>query len=53
MLLQFPKKAIEYVVLHDLCHIEEKNHSKRFYNLVSLYMEVYNMQVDVLKSKLF
>ena len=51
MLLQFPKKVIEYVVLHELCHIKEKNHSKRFYNLLSLYMEDYKMQENMLKHK--
>lgn len=53
MLLQFPIRTIEYVVLHELCHIEEKNHSKRFYNLVSLYMEDYKMQEEILKTKNF
>ncbi len=53
MLLQFPLKAIEYVVLHELCHIEEKNHSKRFWNLVSLYMPDFKQQEEVLKAKLF
>lgn len=53
MLLQFPKKVIEYVVLHELCHIEEKNHSKRFYNLVSLYMDDYKVQENLLKNKKF
>ena len=53
MLLQFPIKTVEYVVLHELCHIEEKNHSKRFWNLVSLYMPDYKEQEKVLKLKLF
>ncbi|MCK5111289.1 MAG: M48 family metallopeptidase [Arcobacteraceae bacterium] len=53
MLLQFPIEAVEYVVLHELCHIQEKNHSKRFWNLVSLYMPDYKSQEKVLKSKLF
>lgn len=52
-LLQFEKKAIEYVVLHELCHIEEKNHSQRFWNLVSLYMPDYKEVEKILKSKLF
>ncbi len=53
MLLQFPVSVIEYVVLHELCHIKEKNHSKKFYNLVSLYMNDYKMQEDLLKNKFF
>jgi predicted metal-dependent hydrolase len=53
MLLQFPIRAIEYVVLHELCHIKEKNHSKKFYNLVSLYMADYKKQEEILKIKNF
>jgi predicted metal-dependent hydrolase len=53
MLLQFPLDAIRYVVLHELCHIEEKNHSGRFYNLVSLYMSDYKSQEEILKHKSF
>ena len=52
-LLQFNKRCIEYVVLHELCHIQEKNHSKKFWNLVSLYMPDYKQQEKELKSKLF
>ena len=52
-LLQFDKKCIEYVVLHELCHIKEKNHSKKFWNLVSLYMPDYKEVEKMLKSKLF
>lgn len=52
-LLQFEKKCIEYVVLHELCHIQEKNHSKRFWELVSFYMEDYKQVEKKLRSKLF
>ncbi len=52
-LLQFEKKCIEYVVLHELCHIKEKNHSKKFWNLVSLYMDDYKSVEKKLRSKLF
>lgn len=53
MLLQFSLKTIEYVVLHELCHLEEKNHSKRFYNLVSLYMPEYKKEEEKLKKRDF
>ena len=52
-LLQFEKKAIEYVVLHELCHIEHKNHSKKFWDLVHFYMNDYKSVENILKSKLF
>jgi predicted metal-dependent hydrolase len=53
MLLQFSLNAISYVVLHELCHIKEKNHSKRFWNLLALYMPNYQKQKEILKSRLF
>jgi predicted metal-dependent hydrolase len=53
MLLQFSVDAIEYVILHELCHIQEKNHSKRFWNLVSSFMPNYKEKESILKTKLF
>ena len=52
MLLQFPLEVIEYVVLHEICHIKEKNHSKRFWNLVSTYMRDYKNKEKILKNKI-
>ena len=52
-LLQFEKKAIEYVVIHELAHIQEKNHSKKFWDIVALYMPDYKTVESTLKSKLF
>lgn len=33
-LIKVSKKCIEYVIIHELCHLIEKNHSKRFYELM-------------------
>ena len=33
-----PTECIEYVVLHELAHLEHSNHSKQFYNYMSLHM---------------
>ncbi|MBU5487815.1 M48 family metallopeptidase [Clostridium sp. MSJ-8] len=33
--------VLEYVVLHEMCHIIHKNHSKEFYNLVGSIMKDY------------
>ncbi|MCT4563522.1 MAG: M48 family metallopeptidase [Maledivibacter sp.] len=37
-LYQAPSICIEYVLLHELIHFIHPNHSKEFYNLLSLYM---------------
>lgn len=37
-LVKAPRECIDYVILHELCHIAEHNHSKRFYRLMSRIM---------------
>ena len=32
-----PRKILEYVVIHELCHMLEHNHSKEYWRLVSTY----------------
>jgi hypothetical protein len=37
-LMQVPKLYIDYVIVHELCHLVEHNHSKRFYILLDRMM---------------
>jgi predicted metal-dependent hydrolase len=37
-LMQVPKLYIDYVVVHELCHLVEHNHNKRFYTLLDQMM---------------
>lgn len=37
-LVKAPRDCIDYVILHELCHIAEHNHSDRFYRLMSQVM---------------
>lgn len=48
-LMLYSKEAIDYVVLHELCHIVHKNHSKQFYQLVARYMPDYRNYIKELK----
>lgn len=37
-LVKAPTKCIDYVLLHELCHLKEHNHSPEFYRLLSHQM---------------
>lgn len=37
-LIQMPKECIDYVVVHELCHLKEHNHSPAFYALLGKVM---------------
>ncbi|RXJ78641.1 hypothetical protein CRV03_01015 [Arcobacter sp. F155] len=50
LLTQFPLEVIEYVVIHELAHIEHKNHSKAFWALVKRYCKDYKQREKLLKS---
>lgn len=37
-LIKAPKACIEYVIIHELCHLVHKNHNEKFFNLQSKEM---------------
>ncbi|MFK8078328.1 MAG: M48 family metallopeptidase, partial [Granulosicoccus sp.] len=37
-LVKAPRDCIDYVILHELCHIKEHNHGERFYRLLTQQM---------------
>ena len=50
LLIEKDIKCIEYVVLHELCHIFFQNHKKEFWNLVEKYMYDYKIYRKFLKQ---
>ncbi len=37
-LIKAPSHCIEYVIMHEMCHLKYPNHTKKFYNFLSLVM---------------
>ncbi len=48
-LMLFPERAREYVVVHELAHLIEMNHSKRFYSIVEAVLPDYKERKRLLK----
>lgn len=49
-LMMYSRKAIEYVVLHEICHLKYMNHSKKFWEMVESYMPAYKEAEKELKK---
>lgn len=49
-LIMLPHKAIDFVLIHELTHILEFNHSKEFYKIIQTMMPTYKMQQKILKD---
>lgn len=47
-LMLYPEAAREYVVVHELAHLVEMNHSPRFYNIIKKYMPDYKERKKLL-----
>jgi predicted metal-dependent hydrolase len=45
-----PPAVIDYVIIHELMHIKEKNHSAKFWKLVELVMPEYKKNRQWLKD---
>lgn len=50
ILMLYPKEAVDYVIVHELAHIKEHNHSKKFYKLIEKYMPDYKERIKLLKK---
>lgn len=49
-IVMYSRHAIEYVCLHELCHLHNMNHSKNFWNMVEKYMPDYKKAEEELKN---
>ena len=49
-LMQYPREAIDYVVVHELAHIRHHDHSPAFYALIERYMPDWRERMKLLKE---
>jgi len=49
-LVMAPLEVIDYVIVHELCHLKEMNHSKNFWSLVESFMNDYKERRKWLKE---
>ena len=48
-LMLYPEAAREYVVVHELAHLVEMNHSKKFYEVIAKILPDYKYRKKLLK----
>lgn len=48
-LMAYPKQAVDYVIVHELAHILQKDHSPRFYAIVQRYLPDWKERRNLLK----
>ena len=46
-----PPKIRDYIIIHELCHLKEFNHSQKFWKLVATFMPNYELLIKQLKAK--
>ncbi|MFA5087317.1 MAG: M48 family metallopeptidase [Candidatus Paceibacterota bacterium] len=52
-LVYLPERLVDYVVVHELCHLKEMNHSVRFWALVAAAIPVWKSARKELKNHIF
>jgi len=45
-----PPRVADYIIIHELCHLIVREHSRRYWNLVHKFMPTYHNQIDWLKE---
>lgn len=48
-LIQLPPELADYVIVHELCHLKELNHSQRFWDLVGQAIPDYKERRQALR----
>jgi predicted metal-dependent hydrolase len=49
-LLKAPDDVLDYIILHELCHVKINDHSHHYWDLVRKYMPSYQEKIDWLNA---
>ena len=49
-IMLLPERHADYIIVHELCHLKEFNHSKRFWNLVAQTIPEYEKIISQLRK---
>ncbi|MFA6075511.1 MAG: SprT family zinc-dependent metalloprotease [Negativicutes bacterium] len=50
-LIRYPKRALELIIIHELCHIRELNHGAGFYRLLEQLLPDWRARKKILKKQ--
>ena len=45
-LVKIPEKIIDYIIIHELCHLRRKGHAHDFWSLLHTYIPDYEERID-------
>lgn len=45
-----PEKSADYIIVHELCHLKEFNHSRKFWNLVERALPDFKERIEKIKK---
>jgi len=50
-MMKLSREMIDYIIVHELSHLEHLNHSKKFYALVETYLPDYVQTQNEIKTR--
>jgi predicted metal-dependent hydrolase len=50
-LIKAPEDVIDYIILHELCHLKIKEHSHHYWDMLHKFMPNYQDKIEWFKSE--